>query len=99
MKKVKVFFVILGTLMLLISVGYGFFSLLFPDNARVKRFGGTAELDLPANTKLINVTWKDDELWTLTREMKPNESPETYKFTEDSKWGILEGTYVIKETR
>jgi len=96
MKKVLI---ILAVIAFIISAIYGIFTLIFPDNARVKRFGGTAELELPANTKLINVTWKDDELWTLTREMKVDESPETYKFTEDSKWGILEGTYVIKETR
>ena len=69
------------------------------ENSRAKSFGGTANITLPANQKLIIATWKDDDLWYLTRPMRPDETPETYSFSEESSWGIWEGTYIIKETR
>jgi hypothetical protein len=68
-------------------------------NQRAKTFGGNAKIELPAGQKLINATWKDDNLWYLTRPMKSDEQPETYKFQEASSFGILEGTYTITERR
>ncbi len=58
------------------------------ENSRAKSFGGTATLNLPPNQKLVVVTWKDDDLWYLTRPMKDNETPETYAFQEKSSWGF-----------
>lgn len=69
------------------------------DNQSVKGWGGTADFEMPAGQKLINVTWKNNELWYLTREMTDKDSCESYKFQEKSSWGIMEGTYLIKETR
>jgi len=68
-------------------------------NSRAKNFGGKASLNLPAGQKLVVVTWKDDNLWYLTRPMNENDVPETYTFQEESSWGLMEGTYTIKETR
>jgi len=62
-----------------------------------KRFGGSITVDLPKGEKLVNVTWKDSSLWYLTRPMTKNDKVETYKFKEDSNFGILEGTVTIKE--
>ena len=69
------------------------------ENTKAKQFGGTAELELPAGQKLITVTWKADALWYLTKPMTENDVPETYKFQEESAWGMMEGTYIIKEKR
>lgn len=69
------------------------------ENSRAKSFGGTAHITLPANQKLLNATWKDDNLWYLTRPMRDDETPETYTFSEESSWGVWEGSYIIKETR
>jgi len=66
-------------------------------NQRAKAFGGRAIETLPPNRKLINVTWKDDNLWFLTRPMTSEDVAETYEFTESSSFGILCGTVVIKE--
>jgi len=65
------------------------------DSAR--NWGGTANIDLGVGRKLIVVTWKYDDLWILTREMRADEKPETYRFTESSSWGVMEGTVVLKE--
>ena len=68
-------------------------------NMRVKNFGGSMTIELKANQKLMNVTWKDQELWYLTTEMDANDKPKTSTFHEKSKNGILEGTVIFKETR
>jgi len=43
------------------------------------------------------VTWKESEIWILTRDMREDDSVETYDFSEKSSWGILEGRVTIKE--
>jgi len=53
-------------------------------NAGSRHFGGTINIDLPKNQKLITATWKEDSLWYLTKPMNNNEIAETYVFQEDS---------------
>lgn len=69
------------------------------ENARVKRFGGTGDINLPQGKKLVNITWKQDEIWYLTRPMRKDEVAETYQFQEESSWGVVEGTYIIHESK
>ena len=69
------------------------------ENQRVKSFGGEGTINLPAGRKLINITWKDSEIWYLTRKMKDTDSAETYQFQEESSWGTIEGMYNIVETK
>lgn len=64
-----------------------------------KTVGGSYTVELPADTKLVNVTWKDSNLWYLTRPMEEDDEAETYKFHEDSNFGVLEGTVTIIETK
>ncbi len=68
-------------------------------NQRAKSWGGDSTLELPANQKLVVVTWKDNDLWYLTKPMTADDVAETYTFTEKSDWGILEGTYTLKEVK
>jgi hypothetical protein len=69
------------------------------NNQRAKAFGGTANVDLPIGEKLIEVTWKEDNIWYLTRPMRENETPETYNFVEESSWGMVEGNVIIHEKK
>ena len=69
------------------------------ENERAKNFGGTQTIELPAGEKLIEATWKGDQLWYLTRPMRENESPETFKFQEKSSFGMIEGTVIFKESK
>lgn len=69
------------------------------ENTRVKKMGGKMTVDLPANQKLINVTWKETDIWILTKPMTSKDSVEIYNFTEKSTLGILEGEITFKETR
>jgi hypothetical protein len=64
-----------------------------------RKLGGTTTEQLPPNTKLVNVTWKENSLWLVTRPMRAEEQPETYEFKESAIFGLLEGKIVIKESR
>lgn len=69
------------------------------ENSRVKNFGGEGTINLPKGRKLVNVTWKENQIWYLTRAMNSNDVAETYQFQEESSWGVIEGTYNIVETK
>jgi len=62
-----------------------------------RQFGGDVDVNLPANEKLIMVSWKDNAIWYLTRPMKTSDIAETYKYTEFSNLRIFKGTVTIRE--
>ncbi len=66
-------------------------------NQCAKYVGGTATIELPPGEKLIGATWKDANLWFLTRTMRPNEKPEAYTLTEQASFGLLNGTVKVFE--
>lgn len=66
-------------------------------NPVARKMGGDMTIHLKPGEKLVNVTWKETSLWFLTRPMKAEDNVETYKFKEDSTWGVLEGTVTIVE--
>mgnify|MGYP000110668888 CR=1 FL=1 len=68
-------------------------------NEMAKSFGGKAIYTLPKGEKLVNVTWKEDHLWYLTKPMTANDTPETYTFKEKSSFGIIEGSVTLIETK
>ena len=61
-------------------------------NQRARNFGGNATYTLPKGQKLVMVTWKEDDLWYLSRPMKEGEDVETYTLQEESSFGMLNGT-------
>lgn len=62
------------------------------ENERARRFGGTEEVSLKSNEIVLNVTWKQDEMWICTRDTVTGI---TY-FREKSNWGVMEGTVILK---
>ena len=65
-----------------------------------RSFGGKMTIDLPKDTKLEMITWKDDDsLWYLTRPMTETDIAESYKFQQQSEFGIFEGTVTIIESK
>lgn len=68
-------------------------------NQRAKSFGGSTTVKLPANTKLVNVTWKEANMWYLTRPMREGEKPETLTFQEESSFGMIEGKVIFEESK
>ena len=64
-----------------------FVSLLSGCNFVTKNLGGTTEITLEPSRKLIQCTWKDDDI------------AEEYRFDCDSNFGVFEGTVIIHEVR
>lgn len=63
------------------------------DNQRARTFGGEETIELPKNRVLLNATWKQADLWLLTKDTLTNE----VFFNEKSNWGVLEGTIKFKK--
>ena len=61
-----------------------------------KKWGGTVNLTLNPGEKLEEITWKDDDLWYLTRPMRDGEHAETHEFNQSSDIGF-EGKVIVKE--
>lgn len=75
------------------------FVLLGCSNMVAKSYGGTVNIDLPVGEKLAEVTWKDNNLWYLTRPMREGEEAETWTFQEKSNYGVMEGKVILKEKK
>jgi hypothetical protein len=67
------------------------------ENSRVRNYGGEQTIMLPCNQKLVNVTWKLDNMWVLTKQMYEDDEVEEYTFTEKASWRLWEGKITIKE--
>lgn len=62
------------------------------DNSQARNWGGEETIDLKSNEILINITWKEDNLWILTQDTSSKE----FFFREHSSFGIWEGTILFK---
>ena len=69
------------------------------EQSMTKNWGGEMEVTLEPNEKLVNVTWKDDSMWFLTREMTSEDVAESYSFYEKDVTGWLEGVVYINEVK
>lgn len=47
-----------------------------------RNFGGSMTVELEPGQKLEEITWKDDDLWILSRPMREDEQPEAHTFYE-----------------
>lgn len=68
------------------------------EQQRARRLGGTAHKSLPPCQKLVTITWKENDLWILTRPSRQGEPREDYQFSQDTPLGIFQGAVVVKET-
>jgi hypothetical protein len=65
------------------------------ENQQARRWGGTETIELETNQRLVNATWKDTDLWLLTK--TDSTRPTVYEFIEKSNWGVMNGKIKIKE--
>jgi len=68
------------------------FAISCTDNSRARHFGGNETVELPTNRILLNATWKENNLWVLTKDTITNQM----YFNEKSSWGVMEGTIKFK---
>ena len=66
---------------------------------RARQFGGDVNIKLPKGQELMEATWKDDNLFYLTRPMSDDYVPVTKVFQESSSWGVMESTVYFIESR
>ncbi len=57
-------------------------------NDVTRSFGGEKTIELDPGRKLEEITWKDADIFLLTRPMREDEKPETHIFQEISNWGV-----------
>ena len=69
------------------------------DQSMARSWGGTIDVELEPNQKLVNVTWKDNSLWILTKDMVDEDVAENYTFYEKDVTGWLEGSVHINELK
>ena len=67
------------------------------ENARAKQFGGTMKIEAPAGQTVMNMTWKENQLWIQYRERTPGEKPTVTTFKEYSSFGLVQGTVIVTE--
>jgi hypothetical protein len=65
--------------------------------ARDGKHGVSSVVTLRPGEKLVNATWRDANLWLLTRGAKAGEAPEEHVFREVSRMGWFEESVVIQE--
>ena len=82
MKKVLVLLLVIATI----------FIVSCTKNKRTRTFGGKEKITLKANEKLINITWKESNMWILTEDTFTH----IKYFRENSSWGIWEGEIIVK---
>lgn len=81
----------------LIVIVIGIFYSCANQHTAARNWGGDMTITLAPGEKLEEITWKDDDLWYLTRPMREDEVPETHVFKADTVFGVFEGTVTIEE--
>lgn len=64
-----------------------------------KSLGGNMTINLEPNLKLEEITWKNDNLWYLTKPMVDSDIAEIHTFQKKSELGIFEGSVIIIESK
>lgn len=69
------------------------------ENLVTRNFGGSQTIELEKGQRLVEITFKDNDLWILTEPMDSDYVPKTKTFYEDSNLGVMQGKITIKEQR
>ena len=72
--------------------------------SRAKNWGGSYTYKIAPDQKLVDVTWKDDDTWVLTKPMTATDIAETYTYVQEkgsviSVTGDGEITFVETKTK
>lgn len=69
------------------------------ENLVTRNFGGSQTIELEKGQRLIEITFKDNDLWILTEPMDSDYVPKNKTFYEDSNLGVMQGKITIVESR
>jgi PBP1b-binding outer membrane lipoprotein LpoB len=76
-----------------------FFLTSCTEQERAKHLGDNITVEVDPGYKLIEATWKENNLWVLIEPMEEGYQPKTKIFKESSSYGILEGSITFKESK
>jgi len=62
------------------------------EQSRARHWGGQSSLVVPEPYALVNITFKESDLWILARNKN---NPCEWVFYEDSSWDVMEGKFYI----
>lgn len=68
-------------------------------NMMTRNYGGESEIRLEKGQRLVEMTWKEDNLWILTEPMDSDYIPTTKTFYESSSFGMWEGKITVIESK
>jgi len=83
-------------LLVLAVIVAGLFTVSCTENIRARHWGGTENIQLESGNRVVNVTWKEGNVWILTKQ-DATTKPTVYTFAEKSNWGVMQGSIVIVE--
>jgi len=83
----------------LLVILFTFLCLTSCDQSITRSMGGTTKVELNPGEKLVEVTWKGDDIWYLVEPMDSNYVPKTKTFKESSRMGVLEGKVIFYERK
>lgn len=86
-----------GIVLIAIVLMCGYY--LTSTNYAARKLGGTLKVKLDPGQELINATWKETELWYLTKPMSDDYVPQEKIFQEQSQHGLIEGKVIFVETK
>ena len=69
------------------------------ENQMARRYGGTMTIKLEPGQRLMEATWRGNNLFYLTEPMDSDYEPKTKTFHEDYNFGVIESTVIFVETR
>lgn len=69
------------------------------DQSITRTMGGTTKIELEPGEKLVEATWKGDDIWYLVEPMDSDYVPKTKTFKESSRIGVFEGKVIFYEKR
>ena len=69
------------------------------DQSITRTMGGTTKVELEPGEKLVEATWKGDDIWYLVEPMDSDYVPKTKTFKESSRIGVLEGKVIFYEKK
>ena len=69
------------------------------DNVRSRVYGGNSTVHVKQGYKLVEVTWKNNDMWYLIEPMEDDYIPKTKIFQENSNYGIINGSVTFIESR
>ena len=64
-----------------------------------RHFGGNMTITLNPGERLIEATWKNDDIWYLTEPMDSDYIPKTKVFKESALFGVFNGTVTFIESK